>query len=79
MGRFDEGSAEIEEIKRMQKAFEDEFGGQNTSSDRAGDVRASGVCDYSVDEGLRPVDISRAADLPVTPLADLAADRPGLG
>ncbi|CAK9097476.1 FO synthase subunit 1 [Durusdinium trenchii] len=84
LNRFSEGSVEQDAIKEMEKAFHAEFG--EVPSSRTTDKSASGdgdghrscqVCDYSVDEGLKPLDCSRRATLPTKPVAEFTQERLG--
>lgn len=70
--RFEDPSAEAEEVRSLQKAFEQEFGDASTdNSDRnAGAARTNASCDYSVDEGLRPVNVERQVNLQCTPISE---------
>ena len=77
MNRFSDGSDEQDQIKEMKKTFETEFGEADAGATGGGvpqNVRASATCDYSVDEGLRPLDISRCVDLACKPIAEFTAE-----
>ena len=75
--RFNEGSEERAEIAALQAEFEKEFGGTSPGSTKGGDAhRASALCDFSIDEGLRPLDCKRVVDLPAKPISDFSDERP---
>ena len=74
-GRFSEGSFEQAEIIALQKEFEDQFG--QTSAAAPGRVnRTDAQCDYTIDEGLRPLDCTRVASLRSIPISELTAEKP---
>lgn len=81
MNRFNDGSGEQNAIKEMKKAFETEFGGAEVGATGGGgglpNLRASATCDYTVDEGLRPLDVSRCVDLACKPIAEFTVERLG--
>lgn len=75
--RFSEGSEYQAEIKKMHKAFKEQYGHRipspAPSSGHGDGARASGVCDYSI-EGPRPIDTARNCKLPCVPIADFGSD-----
>ena len=77
MDRFEAGSFEQNEVQKLKEAFEAEFGAENAnqSSNPATTTRANAPCDYSVDEGLRPLDTARTVELRCLPLSQLTDDR----
>jgi hypothetical protein len=76
MERFEAGSPEQDEVKKLKEAFEAEFGAENANqSSNPAPARANAVCDYSVDEGLRPVDTTRTVELRCLPLSQLSDER----
>ncbi|CAK9097688.1 FO synthase subunit 1, partial [Durusdinium trenchii] len=76
--QFNEGSEERAEIAALQAEFEKEFGGTSPGSTKGGDAhRASALCDFSIDEGLRPLDCKRVVDLPAKPISDFSDERLG--
>ena len=74
-GRFSEGSFEQAEIVALQKDFEDEFG-QGSGAAPGRDNRTAALCDYTIDEGLRPLDCTRVASLVSKPISELTGERP---
>ena len=48
------------------------------SESRQADRRASGQCDFSIDNGARPLDVSRDLDVATMPLDDCPTERPVL-
>lgn len=78
--RFPQDAAERATVTKLKQEFDAEFGGggpaaSHAASEAAGPIRASGVCDFSIDEGLCPLDLSRDVDLAATPLADFQEKR----
>ena len=76
MERFEAGSPEYDEVQKLKEAFEAEFGVEtaNQSSSTA-PTRANAPCDFSVDEGLRPLDTGRTVELRCLPLSQLSDER----
>ena len=72
--RFQDPSPEADEIKSMRQAFEEEFGDSTNNSEQStGIARANASCDYSVDEGLRPLNVERQVNLQCTLITDFAS------
>lgn len=76
MERFEAGSPEYDEVQKLKEVFEAEFGVEtaNQSSSTA-PTRANAPCDFSVDEGLRPLDTGRTVELRCLPLSQLSDER----
>ncbi|CAK9076028.1 unnamed protein product [Durusdinium trenchii] len=78
LGRFQNDSPEQEEVKQLQKQFLEEFGEAGDPTARTTTPsRAHGVCDYTVDEGLKPLDTSRTVNLTAIPVASFTGERLG--
>ena len=76
LGRFQNDSPEQEEVKQLQKQFLEEFGEAGDPTARTTTPsRAHGVCDYTVDEGLKPLDTSRTVNLTAIPVASFTGER----
>ena len=62
---------------------EAEFGGAPSSQTASGQSvpnRANAMCDYTLDEGLCPLDVTRRVDRTAIPMAEFTQDRPvGIG
>lgn len=79
LSKFKEGSPEQEEVKKMEKTFHEKYAPptqsrRNSTSGQQGH-RASGQCDFSIDNGQRPIDVSREVDLPTVPVSEVPAER----
>ena len=80
LGRFRSGSVEQEEVKKLQKTFEEMYpSDQNQRSRRtsssAGVNRASGLCDFSVDGGRQPVNVWQDLEISCVPVGEVPAER----
>lgn len=79
--KFPEGSDEFNQIALKKKAFLQQFqpdahaGGPNRGTPKPG--RAGGVCDFSVDDGAEPFDLTRQVSLAHVADADFVEGRPG--
>lgn len=82
LNRFPSGAAEQEQIKEMKLEFERTFPAvapsQSESPGRPLDRRASGQCDFSIDNGAKPLDVNRDLDVATVPLDECPAGRPVL-
>ncbi|CAK9008254.1 FO synthase subunit 1 [Durusdinium trenchii] len=77
------GAAEQEEVKKMQARFHEVYPppqptGPGTNQRPASTtIRASGQCDFSIDDGRQPLDVSRMLDLLCVPVGEVPAARLG--
>ena len=75
------GAAEQEEVKKMQARFHEVYPppqptGPGTNQRPASTtIRASGQCDFSIDDGRQPLDVSRMLDLLCVPVGEVPAAR----
>ena len=82
LGRFRSGSAEQEEVKKLQQKFEEMFPpDQNERSRKAspttGANRASGLCDFSIDGGRQPVNVWKDLEILCVPVDQVPGERQG--
>ena len=78
--KFEGGSDEHEEVLKLKAAFEAEFGAEDTAQvSAATEPRTNAACDFTVDEGLQPLDITRTVELRCLPVAQMTEERRGLG
>lgn len=80
--RFPDDAEERKKVNELRTAFEAEYGAEAVQTGSAaqpnpGAARASALCDYSIDEGLTPLDTTRHVDLASVPCADFAEQRHG--
>eukprot|EP00438_Fugacium_kawagutii_P006468 Skav206265 [mRNA] locus=scaffold265:244596:255091:- [translate_table: standard] len=75
LARFNEGAPEVEVVKKMKEDFETAFSafGATTTTTRATESRASGQCDFSVDDGAKPVNVTRELQLAWVPIGECPA------
>ena len=65
MEKFDQESQEFKNLQKLKETFEGEFGVSatpgkaNATVATSGRERVSGSCDYTIDGGVRPVDVER--------------------
>ena len=76
--RFPEATEEFAKIQELKKTFDEKFphSTQRPPSDPRG-ARVGGVCDFSIDGGKQPLDISRVIDLLAVPAAEMTVTRHG--
>lgn len=77
--RFDEGTSWHTEIKKMKEKFDSKYGSAPAlpRGDASTPERVSALCDFAIEEGLRPMDISRHARLPCKTIAEFGDTRQG--
>ncbi len=75
--RFPDGSEEREKILTRRKEFDQLFPAAQQPAPASGNGRAGGVCDYSIDGGVEPLDVFRLIDLPSSRFAEFSTGRPG--
>lgn len=78
MGKFRAGSPEQEGVKELQTKFEELYPPRNTSRSRPaatvqGANRATGHCDFSIENGEVPLDVTRILDVECVPIAEVPA------
>ena len=73
--RFAEGTPEFDKINGLKKSFEVRFPAPAPATQNAGPARVGGMCDFSIDDGRPPLDLSRSIDLPCIPAADFTKPR----
>lgn len=73
--RFLEGSAEHAQIMAKKKEFDAMFPAAAQPPPTSVPARAGGLCDFSVDSGRAPLDVSRCIDLPSVSVADFETVR----
>lgn len=77
MDRFTAGSEYHKEVQKMKAKFEEKHGrvgastGTSATTTTSQEGRVSGVCDFTIDEGLSPLDTSREVSLPVKTIDQL--------
>lgn len=64
----------------MEKTFRDLYaaaatGRRNSAGGQPQGNRASGQCDFSIDSGQQPIDVSRDLDLPCVPVGEVPTQR----
>ncbi|CAK9115980.1 unnamed protein product, partial [Durusdinium trenchii] len=73
--RFADSSEYKKEVLKLKKIFEDKYGapaaGAGPPTVDSGPCRVSGQCDFSIDDGLSPVDTSRTVSLSVKTIDQL--------
>ena len=80
--KFNEGTDEYSELMKKKEAFTMKFPAaaqQTTTRSSRVAGRAGGLCDYAVDNGRQPIDISREISLPHVADSDFTESRPNLG
>lgn len=78
LDRFPQGTDEHLKLQQLKTEFQTKFGGQQETRPResgsagAGGGRAGGFCDFSIDNGMQPLDTTRTIELPHVAAADFA-------
>ena len=76
LAKFPAGTPEYEKLAALKKEIESEFP-PTPDAERNVDARTSGGCDYSLDDGAKPLDVTRAVELQATPADAFNVQRPG--
>ncbi|CAK9045245.1 unnamed protein product, partial [Durusdinium trenchii] len=85
MDRFTAGSEYHKEVQKMKAKFEEKHGrvgastGTSATTTTSQEGRVSGVCDFTIDEGLSPLDTSREVSLPVKTIDQLGEPSSRIG
>ena len=76
--RFPSETPEMAKIEELKQAFDLKFpASTQPRPQRGSQARAGGVCDFSLDNGLSPLDFQRTIDLPAVAPEDLQFPRHG--
>ncbi|CAE7229057.1 cofG [Symbiodinium sp. CCMP2592] len=73
--KFPTGTPEYQKLADLKAKFDKDFPSAPTQPPRDAETRASGACDYSINGGVRPVDLERTVDLESFPLDSIPEDR----
>ena len=76
LDRFPQGTDEHLKLQQLKTEFQQRFGGQQEARPRqgagGGASRAGGFCDFTVDNGMQPLETTREIELPHVAAADFA-------
>ena len=75
LGRFKQGSPEQDKIKKLKEEFEALFPAAAEPTQRNVDRRVGGQCDFSIENGARPIDVSDILDVRCMPVAEAPSER----
>lgn len=76
LSKFADHTPEFQGIQKLKKTFEDMFPAAAQPAPVTGSGRAGGVCDFSLDDGKKPLDLTRCIDLPMVSKDEFAVTRP---
>ncbi|CAK9022466.1 FO synthase subunit 1 [Durusdinium trenchii] len=75
LSKFADHTPEFQGIQKLKKTFEDMFPAAAQPAPVTGSGRAGGVCDFSLDDGKKPLDLTRCIDLPMVSKDEFAVTR----